>query len=497
MNLLERAIAAVDPIYAVQRAQARLRINVLNKAYEAATPGRLRKGVRDEGSGTQAAQQGHIPLRDLARHLDRNNDVVHHAFNIIEYNVVGTGIGVQPQPRMPNGEVILELAAQLEDLWLDFCERPDVTGLHDYSSAQRMQCRSLFRDGEVLTQHITGTVPGLDHGSVVPYSIELLESELLAFDVNDPAKRIINGVQFNAWNRPTAYHIYKEHPSETHRFTQNIKVVPAQFISHAKIVDRINQVRGVSVAASVLARLQDIKDYEESERIAAKIAAALTGVIKRGDTHDYMDNDPAKIEASKDRTMQFGPGMFIDDLLPGESIEILDSKRPNTGLDAFINGQLRRASGGLGVSYSSLSKNYDGTYSSQRQEMVEQHSSYSVKQRVMITQEVRPTYRKFVQASLLCGAVKLPKGMEPRHLAAAMFIPPQMPWIDPLKEALGYELLERRGWIAGDEVIRRRGGNPEEVLNQTRSWRERREAAGLPDPDAKPAAVTIKDKDED
>lgn len=59
------------------------------------------------------------------------------------------------------------------------------------------------------------------------------------------------------------------------------KFVPANRMLHLKNVHRIRQMRGVSVFASVLNRFDDLKDYEESERIAAKIAASMAAYIKR------------------------------------------------------------------------------------------------------------------------------------------------------------------------------------------------------------------------
>ncbi|WP_415915300.1 phage portal protein, partial [Pseudomonas fragi] len=50
-------------------------------------------------------------------------------------------------------------------------------------------------------------------------------------------------------------------------------------IAHRK---RIGQNRGQPLLHAVLIRLADIKDYEESERVAARISAALAMYIKKG-----------------------------------------------------------------------------------------------------------------------------------------------------------------------------------------------------------------------
>ena len=45
---------------------------------------------------------------------------------------------------------------------------------------------------------------------------------------------------------------------------------------------RLHQLRGISLIHGVITRLSDIKDYEESERVAARIAAALGFISSAG-----------------------------------------------------------------------------------------------------------------------------------------------------------------------------------------------------------------------
>jgi capsid protein len=54
-----------------------------------------------------------------------------------------------------------------------------------------------------------------------------------------------------------------------------------------------------------------------------------------------------------------------------------------------------------------------------------------------------------------------------------------MPWIDPMKEAQAAELLERNFYASAQEIIRRRGGNPQSVIDQESAWHQRLKDAGL------------------
>jgi lambda family phage portal protein len=477
---IERAILALAPQWAARRARARKNVLAYAGAYGAVNKGRLRKRARDEGSGNTTTGIAQKPLRDMARQLDRNHDIARGALNVMVRNIVGaTGIGVEPHPLNADGSLNEPLAEQLAALHAEWRKLPEVTGELDWARSEQLLCRSWLRDGDVLWQYLEGEVPYLTHSSRVPLSLELLEADLLPTDFNDPRRNILQGIERNSWGRPVGFWIYKNHPGDPfYVTTQSLKRVPTENIGHLKLIDRVGQVRGVSMFASVLTRLDDLKDYEESERIAAKIAASMAAVIVKGDPADYNGvtadgNAPAK------REMRFSPGMVFDDLRPGESISTIDAKRPNPNAATWRDGQLRAVAAGADASFSSISRNYNGSYSAQRQELVEQYSAYMLLGNAFIDQCSREVYERFVGAAVLSGAVRPPRGTTFTQLVNAMFIPPQMPWIDPQKEATAFGLLEDRAYISGPEVIRRRGGNPRETLRAEKAWQTQLREAGV------------------
>lgn len=474
LGRLDRAIFAVSPGWAARRAAARYRVAAYGGAYEAAQSGRLRKRARDYGDGNTAANAAQVPLRDMARNLDRNHDLSRGILNVLVRNVVGaTGIGVEPQPRDAQGNVLEDLAQQLTDLWENWSRAPEVTGELNRARAEQLACRSWFRDGEALCQYVEGNVPGLTHGSAVPFSLEYLETDMVPMDFNDPSRNIIQGVQANAWNRPTTYWVYKTHPGARLSQYPDLKAVPTASIGHIKLIDRFGQRRGVSMFASVLARLDDLKDYEESERVAAKIAASMAAFIKKGDAQSYENPAPAA------RTMHFEPGMVFDSLVPGEDIGTINSNRPNPNAVSWRDGQLRAVAAGGDVSYSSASKNYNGTYSAQRQELVEQWAAYQLLSQAFIDQHTSEVYVRFVGMCLTAGLIRLPRGVTFAGLTHALYIPPSMPWINPRDEAQAWEMQEKNLWVPGTEIVRKLGRNPSDVLRAEKQWREAQEAAGL------------------
>jgi len=477
--MLDRAIAPLFPGWAAARAKARYRFSVLASAYDAARPSRLRKFHRDYGSGDSVTRGSSVPLRTQARHLERNNDIARGALGVLVRNIVGpNGIGVEPQPRRTDGTLHEEFAQSVMDLWRKWCERPEVTKEHDYASAQRLMARTWIRDGELLKQYLLGNVKFYQFSTGVPYAFELIEADQLPIYYDDPARGITQGVEKNAWGQALAYHVLKHHPGDiTVSLTNNnLKRVPSNSMAHIKLVDRIRQTRGVSVFASVIARLEDIKDYEDSERIAAKVAASMAAVIKKGTPEDYAGAGGemgGTSSSAQPRELSFRAGAIFDDLRPGESIDTIDTKRPNSNLEPYRNGQLRAAAGGMSLSFSSLSRNYNGTYSAQRQELVEGWSDYAILSMEFVHQSVRPDYQNFIAMAVMSGQLKIPADLDRSTLDHALYIPPSMPWINPLDEAEAWLTMEQAGYMSGPEIIRKRGANPREVMEQEANWRRK------------------------
>lgn len=487
MKLVENLIASISPRWAAERA----RYSRVLATYEAASPSRLRKFSRDEQSGNLLARSSAKAIRNQARNLERNHDISRGALIVLVNNIVGpNGITVEPQPRdKVTGEIHTELANQMQELYRDWCQRPEVTFQHNFAAAQRLACRTWLRDGEVFAQILRGNVPNLDHGTRVPLSLELLEPDMVPFDVDD-ANTIRQGIVVNSWGQPKAYKVYKQHPGDLFmsQLSSNLKTIDASNMLHVKLVDRIGQLRGVSIFASVITRLEDLKDYEESERIAAKIAASMAAYIKKGNADLYEPTRDADGNITP-RNMRFSPGMVFDDLAPGEEIGMIDTNRPNTNLQYHRDGQIRAAAAGWGASYSSVSKNYNGTYSAQRQELVEQWTHYAGMAEQFTAQFVQPVWQEFVLMARIAGKLN-PAWVNQcmsESIDDALFIGQSMPWIDPQKEADAWATLEANTYMSGPEIIRKRGGNPQSVLDQQEKWNAQKKSKGLDNP-APPAA---------
>lgn len=487
-NIVDRLVGFFSPVAGLQRAGARYqleKIRASGRAHEASSPSRSRKFYSDRLSPNHIVLQGAMALMAQARHMERNNDIARGILRTMTNNIVGpNGIGIEPQPRRRDGSIHEEYAAALRAAHRAWRQAPEVTGLHTDASMQRILCRTWLRDGEVFAQELVGFVPGLTHGSTVPYSLEMFEADLVPL-THDAGERIRQGIERNAWGKPTAYYSYKGHPLEgtvpSMLGSQDLKRIPANAVIHVALRDRIGQMRGISEFASIISRLEDIKDYEDSERIAAKVAAALTAYVKKTNPDGY---DVSNRETDDDgniipRDLRLTPGMIIDGLTVGEEIGLIDSTRPNPNVVTFRQGQLRAVAAGVGASYSSIARDYNGTYSAQRQELVEQWINYASLTDAFTGLFVQPCWNGFVQAAAISGQVRIPSDVMPGTENDALFIAQAMPWIDPMKEANALVILTKAGFASEVEAIRRRGSNPRDVLEQITQWRKEVERQGL------------------
>ncbi|MGN6518755.1 MAG: hypothetical protein ACTHK2_04940, partial [Dokdonella sp.] len=85
--------------------------------------------------------------------------------------------------------------------------------------------------------------------------------------------------------------------------------------------------------------------------------------------------------------------------------------------------------------------------------------------------------------AVAAGKIKIPRRKVPVHIDAiadALHLPPQMPWIDPEKEAIAMATMEENAYMSGPEIIRRRGANPRDVLDQQSAWLARKRQWGIP-----------------
>lgn len=461
-------LANLFPEWALKRAIARRRLAHVKALYESATPTRTHPLLGSILAPDTTMQRANIRLRGVARDMDENNDLIIGVLDDLVDWVIGTGLTIEPMMMNQSGELAEEVNLEAKQLYQEWSLRPDTTQELPMGELERLVARSLYRDGEIFIQHVMGR--GYPYPTPIPYALELLEADYVPFDysagIRQGRGRIVQGVEKDTWGRPLGYYFWKWHPGEQGYVfpgevgPQNLKRVSAQEITHLKFTRRVRQTRGVPIIHGVIKRTQDIKYTEDSERIAARADADITAFVRNipGMGEDVNRGEGVHKESKSDS------GMMVH-TFEGEQIDVHSPKRPNAQLESFRNGQIRMVAAGTGTRYSSIANDFNGTYSAQRQELVEGQISYAKLREYSVGVFYKPMWRRFVDSAILSGQLDA-SGIDERTLYHADFRGPPLPWIDPEKELKARQGMVEAGFASRAQMIRDFGGDPADVDKQ-------------------------------
>jgi lambda family phage portal protein len=474
MNIIDRAIAGLFPVWGAKRALARYAL----RSYDASnTAERLR--ARKPPLVTGPIEEGRLnreKLAAIARDLDRNNSWAHGVFNSLANNIVGSGFKPQATIRKRRGNGLDQKTNdRIEDAWRRWADSADITGKRSIYDLQWLAEREQWVTGEVLAIRV---VP--NDGRRIPLALDFVESERLS-DLDGTTRnggRIVQGVEFNSSGSVVAYHIYPNHPNDTLLPNSTPQRIPADRVLHVFTESRANQVRGLSRIGPVATTFTALSQYFDFELTRARISSAFVGAVKKqggftfpstGDSADLTDdnlNDIGYIEG----------GMLVR-LKPGES---LDFSSPNiqTAFESFITTMLRSMAVGLNVSYELLARDFTKTnFSSARQSALEDRKHWEPRQQRIIHRFNRPVWGWFVEALAATGMPEMQ--LLPLEAFTCKWQTPGWPWVDPQKEVDADKEAIRAGIDSPQRVAAKRGLVYADLVEENRVAKEASEAAGL------------------
>lgn len=463
MNILDQAIAAISPRWGASRASSRQslaraeRANQLSGAafrrYEGATVGRRTGGwVTSGGSANSEIGPALSRLRNRSRDLVRNNQWAAKAVRVLAANIVGTGI--RPQAK---ADSTLE-ARRYQELWEAWGESTDcdADGRRNYYGLQKLAQRCISESGSVLVRRRSRR---LTDGLAVPLQLQILEPDFidLTKEGRDTAtgRVTIQGVEFDALGRRTAYWLFEHHPGEDVIVRSFVsKRIPADQILHVFRDERPGQVHGVPWGSSALIKLQELDQFEDAELVRAKIASMLVAFV-----HDLDADVEADDLSDPDNPIdKLEPGM-VEHLPPGKDVRF-NTPPQNSGYVPFAQITLRAVAAAFGVTYEALTGDLSNVnFSSGRMGWIEFHREMESWRRLeFVPQFCVPTWRWFGAAAELSGKA-------PRALPAT-WTPPRREMIDPGKEIRALKDQVGAGLTSLSDAIRQLGFEPRAVLEE-------------------------------
>jgi len=376
----------------------------------------------------------------------RNNPTIKAISRLRRADVVGAGI----RPQAVTGDE--ELDKQLEALWEEYAQNPEVTGTMTVVEVQKQLAEMplWYGDGGLM----------LARGGQVQVIEGLRIGEPSnAFNISTPQEEgRAQGVEFTRSGRPVAYHIGNREDGSL----KNLVRVPVRNFAFYQKAMRPGQLRGVSELASIINLVQDLDEYKNVEMLAAKIAASMAVAVTREDAHEFEIANRSTDEG-EDRLQSFEPGSF-NYLNPGEDIKIISSGgRPNTQAIAYIEHSLREIGSAIGIPLEFLTQSIGGSSFSASQGVVLQYQQTVEEEQRALEPVLNKWWKWKVVEWLKGGVVEAPANSRPFRVR---WRPPAFRWINKAAQVQADRFYVQLGAMSLDDVTAQFGKDAAEVMER-------------------------------
>lgn len=476
-TLLDRAIGYFAPGAGAKRLKNRTAMELMARGYAGAEKGRLNAGWRTtNNSADSEIRAAHGILRDRMRDLVRNNPHAANAVEVLVTHIIGAGI----MPTANTGNPAKD--KKINEVFDKFSKACDADGQLDFYGLQTLAFRGMIESGDgIMRRRRRRTSDGL----LVPLQYQVLETDFIDATREGPTiegRRAVQGIEFDALGRRTAYWMFNEHPGNmTYGSFRDLlsKAVPASEVAHLYRKTR-TQVRGVPWGTSVISSLADLFSYEEAEIIRKKLEACMVGVVVNGDDGDNAlglalegaDKPPGVYDSDGVQVDRFEPGMFFH-LKGGKDVKF-NQPTSTTSYEAYKRASLHTIAAGFHIPYLLLSHDLSAVnYSSSKMGLEPfKRLCEQVQWNFVIPMLCQPMWDWFVEAAFLAGLIDTDS-------VPVSWNTPRMYSADPEKDARATVLEVRAGLKTLHQAIAERGRNPDEVLNEFAATNKKIDKLGL------------------
>lgn len=450
-DLIGDLVSTIIGIFSPQRAiRYRLGRSIMDdlrfRTYDAAKKGGANKNWSPQNkSADSILKLNNSVVVARARDLERNNDYISGAIDVIINNVIGTGMIPYPTIRDGQGNLNDPLNDSIAELWKVFAKKADVSGAGSFWELNQIALRHFLIDGECFGHFVIRKISREKRGEM-PLRLEIFEPEQVDGEIHgvmSNGNKAVRGIEFNPDGEIVNYWVLPEHPDGLGRWGMS-KPVKASDIIHIYKRKRASQTRGVSQLAACIMKMFDLYEYQDYEMIGAKLAAAF-GVFIESPADEFPTDESITTDESGDTKGKYqyiDPGR-IERLKSGEKIQIASHSRPSNNYQPFVQTTLRGGAAALNLSYETFSKDFaQSSYSSARSGVLEERRGYRVLQNYIVEKFNQPIWEKFIEIGILSGLIKASlnefKNL-PEKYYSVKWRTPGWEWIDPLKDVSAAE----------------------------------------------------------
>ena len=410
-------------------------------------------------------------LRNRSRDLERNNEYFRRYLQLLRTNVVGNN-GFRLQVKAVNTDNSPDVTGSqiIENAWAEFSRLggPTVDGKMSLIDLENHVISAMARDGEVFLRVVKNNT--FRHR----VALQVIEPDRIDEEMNE---RYLNGndvrmgVELDEFRRPVAYHVLMNHPGD-YDYTTLAKGtkrarIPASEIMHIYRQERAGQTRGVPWSSAAITALKMLHGYREAELVAARTAASKMGFFTSPAGDDFMA-DGYEGEGGTGAPIYDAEAGTFHQLPAGVEFTPFDPSHPTSAFADFEKSVLRGIAGGLGVSYTSLANDLEGTsYSSIRQGALEERDFYKTLHTFMIDHFLDPLYRVWLESVVDNALTPITGfGKYEKFSANFSFRPRGFQWVDPLKEINAAVVGLNNGILSHSDIAANYGRDADETFAQ-------------------------------
>jgi len=474
MNAVDKIISIFDPKKGAERAKYRAIEKTINssvRAYDGATKSRRGDGWAPYNTTENAnndIQKSLKILRERSIHGYKNDPSVFKAIRTIQNNVIGTGI--MPTPVKSDANLSKNEIQRIKDEWKAWAEYKDCDFDEFFTlyGLQSLCMRNIAMQGEVFI------LKRRDANSRHPIKLQVLAPHMVDHTKNSymiserAGNYVVQGVEFNSQGKRVGYWVFDHNPNNEYTMKLAPKFVSSDDMIHVFYKEFPEQVRGVPFGTSAMLSMRDLSDYEDAQLMLQKVAACHVAFTTKQEAGDGLGNLETDTHQEIDR---MEPGI-IERLAPGETVTFNNPPTPSS-FSEYVSKNQQKNAAGYGITYEQLTGDMGNVnFSSGRMGWIEaQRQIEDWQYNMFIPQFCDKIWSWFIEGLKIKMIISKNAGAE--------WTPQGREMIDPVKEMNGLILELKSGLVSWTEACKRRGYNPDTLLEQMKADKTMFEEAGI------------------
>lgn len=399
--------------------------------------------------------------------------------------VVGKGLTLQASPAWEmipgspeTGEDRQELIKTIETRWRIFARSKKSHYLQEFKINEliSMVFFDYLYDGEIFILFRYQL-----NGQRNPLTIELISPESIRATTSKASgeNEIVDGIEYDKKKIAVAYHICNLDTNQSIRVPAKGSRSGRTFVIHKYRKVNQRQRRGVPMLTGSITELTDISDSKALEIKAMKMNSLLALWVKPPEGRDgepvfkgkigkktisqealSSANPPGYNDKLQDANFDRG-GVIIDQLPAGHSVESFDTQRPNTKVNEFISGIIKRFYSSKNMSNSVAEYDMKSNYTAARGELLIQWEEVEQLRLNVPADILDEIFKMFLWGESDGNKISLP-GYDNEEIreawSFAFWNGSQKPDVDPKKSADAHVIERDNGWKSNQKITSERGG---------------------------------------